>query len=244
MAIETFFILFAKSIGFFCLSPLFRYLQMPSFIRFALALIISILVTPAMDQIQIPAPFFLVNLLKEGALGYLLGFIFSTLFEAAALAGEVVGSMMGFSLTEIFDPVQNSNSPLMSRFFTIVMVALFFSLDLHHSLIKILFEGHSINFNTILDATSFLFSQMLRFALIPFSLLAMILVALAVAARLFPDFPIMWTGFPIELMVGLIAIAIAINFFPEIINHGFSSLLDLLKSDIIPPLNSGLKRGL
>lgn len=233
MAAEAFFTLFAKSIGFFCLSPLFRYLQTPFFLRFAFALLLSILIFPSLQTAEIPSPLFMIHLLKEVLLGYLLGFIFSLLFEAAALAGEVIGSMMGLSLTEVFDPVSNNSSPFLARFFALVTVTLFFSLDLHHGLIKILFETTNINYHTILESLSFLFSQMLRFALIPFFLLSVLLVALAIAARVFPDFPIMWTGFPLQLIVGVVGITIAIHYFPELINHGFSYLLKLVKGDII-----------
>lgn len=232
-----FFSLFARALGFFLFSPLFRWQPFPAFLRLSFAFFIALALTPTFFQAppSLPSPLFAIELLKEVALGYLVGFVFSLLFEAAALAGETIGTMMGLSLTEIFDPLENTSSPLMSRFFALTVALFIFSLDLHHLFIRTFYESFSLlplhvnplssqTLQTIIAASASLFTTMLHFAALPFSLLFLVLGFLALLARFFPDFPIFWLGFPLQLLVGLLSVSAAICFFPEIIE---STLLEL-----------------
>lgn len=72
-----------------------------------------------------PSPLWTLLLIKEVLVGYLIGFLFSLIFEAAALAGQVVGTLGGFSATELVDPLANSSQPLISRLFVLTVFVLF-----------------------------------------------------------------------------------------------------------------------
>lgn len=230
-----FFSLFARLLGFFLLSPLFSNKGIPTWARIACALASSLLLFPPLFSqviLKIEAPLLLVtHLLKEVAIGYLLGFLFSLLFEAVAFAGEWIGVLSGFSATELFDPLSNTSNPLLSRLFVLTLFALFFSLDLDHPLLKILYESYTTITPTlswgVIEATSHLFIHALSYALIPLTLLSFVILSFALISRFFPDIAIFWTGFPIQLLIGIGAVTLAIGYFREVLQKAFNGLWSL-----------------
>lgn len=227
MAVELFSLLFARSLGFFFFSPFFRWQYLPSFFRLGLSVAITLLLAPTFfaEHHDVPS-FFVLNLLKESLIGYLLGFLFSLIFESVALAGEVIGSMMGLSVTELFQPLLNASSPLLAKTFALSLGALMFSLDLHHVLLRVFYDtihflpADIFNLNTIqaaIEGTASLFYHMFQYAWIPFFALSVVLIFLSVLSYLFQWMPVFWMGFPLQLLVGFIAIFAAFSGFPEIL---------------------------
>lgn len=180
----------------------------------------------------------LLNLLKECAIGYLLGFLFSLLFEAAAFAGQLVGTLTGFSATELFDPLSNSTHPLVSRLFVLTLFALFLALDLHHPLLRLLYQSYDTlppNLPMgVIEATSRLFHHAIAYALFPLTLLLVLITAFAIVSRFLPAFQIFWTGLPLQLLLGFGAIALAIGFFGQILQGAFYEFYTLAKKLLFP----------
>lgn len=237
-----FFALFARNAGFFVVSPLFAKRAIPLWIRFGLALCCSLLLLPPLSaqftlKPENPA-LFAAQIVQETAVGYLLGFLFSLLFEAAAFAGQVVGTLTGFSATELLSPLSNSDHPLISRLFSLTLFALFLSLDLHHILLRLVFESYTaIPLNLtfgVVEAFGRIFSHALSFALYPISLLLIVILCFAVLARFVPSLQIFWTGFPIQLLIGFGAIAFAVGFFGQILQGAFNEFVAVAKKVLFP----------
>lgn len=182
--------------------------------------------------------FFTTQIIQEVAVGYLLGFLFSLLFEAAAFAGQLVGTMTGFSATELLDPSSNSSQPLISRLFVLTLFALFLALDLHHALLRLLYESYTTippNLTLgIVEASGRLFTHALSYALFPVTVLFIVILCFAILARFFPALQIFWTGFPIQLLIGMGAIAFAIGFFGQILQGAFNEFWSLAKNLFFP----------
>ncbi len=233
--------LFARLSGFFIISPLFSERSIPLAVRFGLAFVCSLLLAPPMHTLSFdPSPLWTLLLIKEVLVGYLIGFLFSLIFEAAALAGQVVGTLGGFSATELVDPLANSSQPLISRLFVLTVFVLFLGLDLHHSLLRFLFEsfsympiGYQVTWS-IVEASAHLFHQAILYAAVPITFLGALIFLFGIVARFFPDLPIFFVGFPIQLLVGFIAIALALLFFTEIVQNSFFEWLTLAKKVFAP----------
>jgi flagellar biosynthesis protein FliR len=244
---SLFILIFARFTGFFLIAPLFTRLSIPSYTRIGLAFSISLLIAPSLLQqqtLKIPewSIFFALQIIKEMAIGYLCGFVFSLLFEAGAFAGQLVGTLAGFSATEFLDPFSRTEHPLLARFFPLILFALFLSFDLHHTLIRLLFES----FNTfpleeielfshqrvfaILEAVAYFFQQAISLALYPLIILSMIIAMIALLSRFFPIF---WLSFPLQFLVGAIAIASGIHFFPPLVKKAYFQFWVLVKNTIV-----------
>lgn len=244
MSTELLLSLFARIFGFCLISPLFAGRGIPQALRIGLAIALTLLLAPTFLATQkapsLPSPLFLLNLVKEVAIGYLIGFIFSLLLEGAALAGEVVGTMMGLSATELLDPLANTSNPLMGRLFVALFVTLLLSFDLHHMFLRTLYESFQTlpitlyPFNqgvivSVIGGTARLFQHALSYALIPLSFLFLLIILFAIVARLFPHFPLFWTAFPLQLLIGLWVMGLALGHYSEAFEHAFIELQNLIR---------------
>jgi flagellar biosynthesis protein FliR len=234
-------LLFARLSGFFLFSPLFSEKNIPKTIRLGLCIACSLLIAPPFSAqfdftIDHPA-LWAIQLFKELAIGYLLGFVFSLLMEAAAFAGQFVGTLMGLSATELLDPLATSSHPLMARFFSLFVFTLFLALDLHHPLLRLLYEsfealppsGDPFTAQTafgVIQTFNLLFHHALMFALLPLTLLLCLIALFALLSRFFPIF---WIGFPLQLLVGFTTLILSIGFFAPLLEHVFFQLWDLVK---------------
>lgn len=223
-ALRPVVLLFARLSGFFLISPLFSGKSLSVVIRLGCALACSLILAPSLlqnssDTID-SSLLFILHVLKEVAIGYLIGFLFSLLFEAAAFAGQLIGTLMGFSATELFDPLVSSYHPLLARFFSLLIFSLFLTLDLHHPLLRLLYDSFEIiplNY-PFLELTIFGFIKMsnsmfhyaLEWSIFPLTLLLSLIAIFALLSRFFSIF---WIGFPLQLIVGLTAIGASLHFF-------------------------------
>ena len=242
----TLFILLASRFcGFFLLSPLFSGRAIPKNIRCGLSLACTLLLAPPLLSQHTPIleePLLLsLQVIKELAIGYLLGFIFSLIFEAAAFAGQVVGTLMGLSATELLDPLSSQQHPLMARLFSLFLFTLFVSLDLHHPLLRLLYESfqtlpvnsYPFSFETIrgvIEASGLLFHQALSFAIFPLTVLLSLIALFALISRFFPVF---WIGFPLQVFIGLIAVSTGIAFFAPLLENAFYKTLEIVMNSIV-----------
>jgi len=240
--------LFARSLGFFLISPLFSNRVIPKIVRIGMAFVCSLLVAPPLlaEQTIVIHPFALFFvLIKELAIGYLLGFLFSLLIESAALAGQIVGTLAGFSMTELLDPLKNSSNPLIGRLFSMTLFVLFLALDFHHALLRFFFESFSVipssfyPFNAqviqgIIEGMARLFQHTLAYASFPLLMLLLLILLFAITSRFLPYFNIFWIGFPIQLLIGFGAIAVAMTFFTEILTQAFNEFFSLAKKMFFP----------
>ena len=237
-------LLFARFTGFFLISPLFAQKAIPKSIRLGAALVCSLILAPPLSVHQtfnLDSPFIVLHILGEGAIGYLMGFLFSLLFEAAAFAGQIVGTVMGFSVTELLDPQATSSHPLMARLFSLIAFALFLALDLHHPLLRLLHGSFEIIpplrypftqevAQTFIAGTSLLFKQALAYAAFPLTFLFTLIALFAVLARFLPIF---WIGFPLQLLVGLFAIAASVCLFSPLLQQGFTEIWGLFQNLVV-----------
>lgn len=233
---------FSRASGFFLISPLFAKKNIPVGLRFGFAALCTFVLTPPLSiafQMQFDSSLILIECIKELLIGYLLGFLFALIFEAAALAGQVVGTMAGFSIAEILDPQETQKTPLFSRLFTLTLFTLFLLFDLHHFLLRFLFETFRITpplsaTLAISESSALLFQQALSYALIPIFFLGLVLITFAILSRALYQFPIFFIGFPLQLLIGIIATSLALSFFSDILQKAFFEFLTLAKRLLFP----------
>ncbi len=241
--VSVLLILFARVLGFFLLSPLLSLIPFPPLARFGLTVAVTCLLAPLFAEVQsfsLSSGLFLLTLLKEFFLGYLLGLILSLLLESAALAGQLIGTLSGFSATELLNPSATVSHPLWSKLFTLFVASLLFTLDLHHEILKILFNSFSIFpmqspllqekvIQTITETFTYFFHAAFQFAALPLLFLSLLLIIFALAAKMLPEFPIFWLGFPFQIIVGIGTLAIAITFFSDTLQNTFFHLRHLIE---------------
>lgn len=199
--------------------------MLPARVRLVLALALAatlstLLPTPppaAVDAATVLA------VLREFAVGIAIGLMLRLAFEAGQLAGELASQGMGLSFATMADPLSNASSPVLSQWFFLAFGLVFFTLDGHLALVRLLLDSyHALPVGTpITDLDAFLASVPLFFATalragvllalpVMMALLAVNL-AFGVLARAASQLNPIQLGLPVALLVGLLLLALLVR---------------------------------
>ena len=172
-------------------------------------------VLPAPPAMGVDAPTVL-GVLREVTVGIVIGLLLRLAFEAGQLAGELVSQGMGLSFATMADPLSGASSPVLSQWFYLVFALLFFTLDGHLALVRLLansYDGLPIGASlpdrqTLLAAVPTFFTTTLRagvlLALPVMMALLAVNIAFGVLARAASQLNPMAIGLPVSLLVGLV----------------------------------------
>ncbi|WP_232493557.1 type III secretion system export apparatus subunit SctT [Novosphingobium kaempferiae] len=122
----------ARAMGMVMMTPAFTRLGLTGMIRSSVAVVISLPMIPsvlhAMPQgaEQPGAVLIAMILIKELAVGCVIGLVFGVPFWAAEVAGDLVDLQRGSTMAQLVDPGSATESTIMATLLTITMVALFF----------------------------------------------------------------------------------------------------------------------
>ena len=83
-------------------------------------------------------------LFKEFAAGYAIGFVTELFFFVITFAGYVMDFQMGMSMSTVYDPQSNAQVPITGSLLQVFYVLLFFAVDGHLALMKILLTSAEI----------------------------------------------------------------------------------------------------
>ncbi|OFZ78276.1 MAG: hypothetical protein A2583_02335 [Bdellovibrionales bacterium RIFOXYD1_FULL_53_11] len=160
----------------------------------------------------------------EAVFGLVLGYTAKLLFDAIEVGANISGQFMGFSMATAYDPMQESQTLVVSQLQGALAMLLFLSLDGHHLMLRSSLESYSIvglgaaGFgqvfgNNLVEMTG----QVLRFGLqlaapVAIAMFA-VQVAFAVVAKAVPQMNILILSFSISAMVGIFAMWVSV---PEV----------------------------
>jgi flagellar biosynthetic protein FliR len=126
----------------FALAPPFSLTRTPAFFRalFGVGLAGVIAASPmiATPAIRFDPGFLAAASAKELALGLLFVLALQFMFAALNVAGRTLDIQAGFGLAAVIDPSTGSQTPLIGSFLTYAAAALFFALDGHADLVRII----------------------------------------------------------------------------------------------------------
>lgn len=121
----------ARALGMIMLTPAFVRLGLTGMIRSSVACAISLpMIYPIFQQLAVngqPTSFDLAGLLiKEMAVGALIGLAFGIPFWAAEVAGDLIDLQRGSTMSQLVDPLSSGESSVTATLLTISLLALFF----------------------------------------------------------------------------------------------------------------------
>lgn len=83
-------------------------------------------------------------LLKEFAAGYVIGYVTELFFFVITYAGYIMDFQMGLSMSTVYDPQSNAQLPITGSLLQAFYVLLFFAVDGHLALMKILLTSAEV----------------------------------------------------------------------------------------------------
>ena len=161
-----------------------------------------------------------LNVVREFAIGMAIGMMLRLAFEAGRLAGEMVSQGMGLAFATLADPLSGASSQVLSQWFYLVFALLFFTLDAHLALVRVLADSyHALpigaplaDLPAFVSAVPLFFSSVLKAGVLlalPVSIaLLAVNLAFGVLARAAAQLNPMALGLPVALLTGLVLMAV------------------------------------
>jgi flagellar biosynthetic protein FliR len=220
-------------------APLFGARMVPVRLRTALAFVLALVVSAQVAAPPNVDPFSLAGaivLVREAAIGAGLGFLLQMIFGAMGMAGEIVALSMGLSFASVVDPERGANVPLVGQYFVVLSTLLFLALDGHLALVSLLVESFRLlpPASSGLGAAGFfdlagwgarMFEAAVLVALPASAALLVASVSMGLIARSAPQLNVFAVGFPMTLLLGLVALALGVPSLAPQFEHALEAAL-------------------
>ncbi|ODB95140.1 flagellar biosynthetic protein FliR [Candidatus Thiodiazotropha endoloripes] len=239
MSVVTAVLLVATRLApLFLLTPIFAIARLPAHVRVLLILSLSLLMTVGLNVHPIEQPKQLSDLFlamaNELMFGLTLAFGLFTAFGAFLFGGRILDFQMGFGVANLIDPATQTQAPLIGTVLNLMAVMTFFLIDGHHMLIrgvaysleKIPPGSSLINLDieVILAQFGVMFVYGLAVVAPAVAVLLMLDVGMAVAARTMPQVNMFIVGFPLKIFLGLVILALSLNYMGPLLEKIYSSI--------------------
>lgn len=239
----TFILVLTRVSAFFVILPIFGSEIAPVRIKVAAALMVSIFftfLTPAFAGAgEITAMQAGMLVAGEAVYGLALGVIAGCLFSVVRLAGRIIEQQMGMDMAQVVDPITGEPGNPLSILLEIIFIVIFLAANGHHLLLMTI--GRS--FQTYLPGTSpalpvmveavvrsgsVMLTASLRLAGPMLAAFLLILVIIAVLARVVPEMDILFFSFPVRIGFGLFITAMFLPLIASFVSEFAAWMAKLL----------------
>lgn len=252
---NLFFLILVRVFAMLAVAPLFSSDSIPDVVRAGLAFFTAIVVFPWIQAAGYPIPadglMYLGLLVGEALLGILMGFFLVLVFSVFQMIGDFFSLQMGFSASEVYDPLAMIEIPIVGQFLNLIAMFVFLSIQGFQQIFMVnvfqSFRGlRAVDFlihpNFISDKLIVALGQMFQHAFLialpVFGTLLIVSLVLGLLGKAAPQMNLMMMGFPISISVGFIMIVVSMPFlvqaFAGVVNHAFRDLGGLIDA-LAPP---------
>ena len=221
--IIVFMLIFTRLTGMMQRAPFFSTIQAPVMSKVWFCGLIAFIIYPvvvAKKLFIIPhnMPEFIILILLEFFIGYLIGYVASMLIEGVRLCGNIISIQTGLSMSEALDPITGVQSTELSRIYIFLTTIIFLGTGAHQILFVSVFNsfqsvpmGVFPAFNSALVGDMcHLFSSMFKIgfgiALPIFAVLLTVDVLLGMMSKMMPQMNIYMVALPVKIYIGLFLI--------------------------------------
>lgn len=233
--VPTLVLVLVRVAGIFIAAPLLSDGTIPAKVKAVLALIISL---GAVSRLAAPAtlpdtwPALTLGIGGELLIGATLGYAASLLLLAMDVAGQQMGQQMGVALAEVFNPMLQDNSNVLSSLYHLTGLAIFLAIGGHRILLVGLLDSLGsvplLGFGMGEDLLAVVIGLLTASFILGIKVAAPVLVAQLLASvsmgliqRTMPQFNILSAGFQIRIIVGALVVAIGLGNLPSLLAMGW-----------------------
>ena len=227
-----FVLVLTRMSAFFLVTPVFSWKTIPVRIKVAIVLLISVFfstVVPfTINPKQISALEAILLISNEAIYGLALGLIVVFIFSAVKLSGRIIERQMGLAMAQTLDPLIGERAQPLGVLIEMIFILLFLSANGHHLFLLIISRSYQafpvgsipttpLLVGGIVQASSTMFVACLRLAAPMLAAFLLLLVVLAVFARIMPDMNILFISMPLRVGLGLLMVGIFLPFINEFV---------------------------
>jgi flagellar biosynthetic protein FliR len=216
-------ILFGARVGgLVMIAPVFSSRTVPMMVKTSMLVLLTLLLAPAAIAQVVDAPSITpATMLSETLIGFAIGLGVAVFVGAAEAAGDLLAVQIGLSGASTLDPLTQHSVPVLGQFASLFAVTLLLAFDAHLLMLDAVASsaryipvGSSLDLEaglvTMVRLGSMLFALGLQFAAPVIATVLVANVALAVLSRAAPSLNVLAVAFPIQIGVGLFALAASI----------------------------------
>ncbi len=235
----AFLLVFLRITSLFIASPIFFPKGAPKALNIGFCAILAYVIVPTVNYSVLAGinsgATLMFYCLNEILTGLMLGYVIRFCFFCISFAGQLIDIQIGFAMMSMFDPQTGTNVTVLSNLMYWLSVVLFFLVDGHHILIKTISQSFAVgslgqlfltNESSMIIIKGFIDFFTIGFKIaIPIILVIIITdLTLALVGRTVPQLNVMILGLPIKILVGLMAIAIALPTLITFIVNSFDKI--------------------
>lgn len=232
--------------GFIFVNPIFGRRGIPNIVKTGLVLGLSFFLISYNQQETVEAANlleYIVLLLKEFTLGYIVGFIVSLFQYVIVFAGGIIDFQMGMSMSTVFDAQSNSSIALSATMLNFMFILVFFTIDGHVALIQILINMReavpygSLTLNPeIISIMLQLFAKCTLLGVqLAFPIIALEFIGEAgvgILMKTIPQINVFAVNIQTKILIGLISFVFLIGPMGSFVNNLILSMVEQIQSVI------------
>jgi flagellar biosynthesis protein FliR len=230
----AFILILTRLSAFFLIVPVFGWVSIPMIIKIAmtvmLSLFFSMLVPINIDSSQISAPLALLMIANEAFYGLALGLIITCIFSAVKIAGTIIEEQMGLNMAEILDPLTGESGQPISSLLEMIFILIFLSANGHHLFLSVIsqsYEAFPVGSIPAIDtlaggivkAGSSMLVAGLKLSAPILAAFLLLMVVLAILARIVPEMNILFISLPIRVGLGLFLLTAFMPFISTFVSE-------------------------
>ena len=238
---QTFSILLVRIAGMISVFPILNTRTIPTPVKAGLVTMLGLVLAPMIQLPTLPAdPIAVVaGIGSEFLIGLTIGLAVRLLFSGFQIAGDLVGTQMGFSAIQLLDPMSHQNAPLIAQFQLTLGSLVFLSLNAHMLVVHAIgmsFElvppfGARLSDDIardIIQLAQNMLGVALKLAAPMFATLLIVNTILAILGRAVPQMNVFALSFPITIGMGPISMSLAMPFTLSLFEKEFMALAETI----------------
>ena len=244
---KLFIIVAARVSGLVVAAPVLGSRNYPVIAKIGLVALVAMLIAPTLPARSEPLPSdpvaFAVLGGSEFLIGLVMGFVMTILFAAIQIGGQIMDMQTGFSMMNVFNPALETQFPIFGFFFFIVAILYFFTLNLHHYMLKALaasFDqlppgGLTLHPQLMLEAQRWgnaMFIDGLLIAAPVAAAMFLAYVTMGLLGRVVPQIHLLVIGFPVTISIGLFLVAFSISLYLGLLDGLFYQMFRNVETSI------------
>lgn len=238
---QAFSILLVRIAGLVSVFPILNTRTIPMPVKTGLVTMLGLVLMPIIQLPNLPSDPVLVmaGIGSEFLIGLTIGLAVRLLFSGFQMAGDMIGTQMGFGAIQMLDPMSHQNTPLIAQFQLTLGSLVFLSLNAHLMVVHAigmsyefvppfgarLSEGIALD---IIQLAQNMLGVALKLAAPVFATLLIVNAVLAILGRAVPQMNVFVMSFPITIGAGLLAMSLAMPFTLNLFEKEFETLVDTI----------------
>ena len=223
---KAFFLVLIRVSAILVMFPFFSARVIPTLIKAGLALVITIVLFPVVNNQMVAFPGTLLGvaqlILAELIIGMTLGLMVQMFFEGVRIMGQMVGFQTGFAITNVIDPQSGVQVSIFANMAYFVAITLFLLLNGHHILLNAvrasfdIINVGSLGLNVgmlkkMINISGDMFVIAVKIGAPPIAALLFTSAAFGLIVKLIPQMNILIVAFPVKICVGLFFLGVSFN---------------------------------